>query len=204
MTRRAHFLHPSDHKARTPQHGAGPAKFLPNVCLLLARRLRWTPMGHVCPGRTAPQLDGTLQQDKTSRAKPSSWAKSSSWANPAGRTLPAGQTPNQAIPTRRKSFRAENRRIELLMTPLFGEFLPENAIACGRMDVREGARVALLLRRRPRCHSSSVAATKPLPRHSPPLFETSKCRWRRRFPSRNPQREAQGHRCGTSDATVGS
>lgn len=198
MTRRAHFLHPSDHIARTPQHGAGPAKFLPNVCLLLARKLRWTPMGHVCPGRTAPQLDGTLQQDKTSRAKPSSWA------NPAGRTLPAGQTPNQAIPTRRKSFRAENRRIELLMTPLFGEFLPENAIACGRMDVREGARVTLLLRRRPRCHSSSVAATKPLPRHSPPLFETSKCKWRRRFPSRNPQREAQGRRCGTSGATVGS
>ena len=198
MTRRAHFLHPSDHIARTPQHGAGPAKFLPNVCLLLARRSRWTPMGHVCPGRTAPQLDGTLQQDKTSRAKPSSWA------NPAGRSLPAGQTPNQAIPTRRKSFRAENRRIELLMTPLFGEFLPENAIACGRMDVREGARVALLLLRRPRCHSSSVAATKPLPRHSPPLFETSKCKWRRRFPSRNPQHEAQGHRCGTSGATVGS
>lgn len=136
--------------------------------------------------------------------QPLSWMEPSNRTRPAGRNLPAGQTPNQAIPTRRKSFRAENRRIELLMTPLFCEFLPENAIACGRMDVREGARVALMLRRRPRCHSSSVAATKPLPRHSPPLFETSKCKWRRRFPSRNPRREAQGHRCGTSGATVGS
>lgn len=199
MTRRAHFLHPSDHIARTPQHGAGPAKFLPNVCLLLARRSRWTPMGHVCPGRTAPQLDGTLQQDKTSRAK------SSSRTNPAGRNLPSGRPPPTRLsPARRKSFRADNRKMKLLITPLYCEFPPENAMLCGRMNVREDARMAQLLRRRPRCRSSSVAATKPLPRHSPPLFETSKCRWRRRFPSRNPQREAQGHRCGTSGATVGS
>lgn len=147
--------------------------------------------------------------------QPLSWMEPSNRTRPAGRNLPAGriqlgevfqpgEPPTRLSPTRRKSFRAEKRRIELLMTPLFGEFLPENAIACGRMDVREGARVALLLRRRPRCHSSSVAATKPLPRHSPPLFETSKCRWRRRLPSRNPQREAQGRRCGTSGATVGS
>lgn len=147
--------------------------------------------------------------------QPLSWMEPSNRTRPAGRNLPAGriqpvevfqlgEPPTRLSPTRRKSFRAENRRIELLTTPLFCEFPPENAIACGRMDVREGARVALLLRRRPRCHSSSVAATKPLPRHSHPQFETFKCKWHRGFPSRNPQRKAQGHRCGTSGATVGS
>lgn len=147
--------------------------------------------------------------------QPLSWMEPSNRTRPAGRNLPAGriqlgevfqlgEPPTRLSPTKRKSFRAENRRIELLMTPLFCEFPPENAIACGRMDVREGARVALLLRRRPRCHSSSVAATKPLPRHSHPQFETFKCKWHRGFPSRNPQRKAQGHRRGTSGATVGS
>lgn len=154
-------------------------------------------MGHVCPGRTDPQLDGTLQQDKTSRA------------NPAGRTQPGetfhqNEPPTRLSPTRRKSFRADNRKMKLLITPLYCEFPPENAMLCGRMNVREGNRVAPLLQSRPCCRSSSVAATKPLPRHSHPLFEASKFRWRRRFPSRNPQRKAQGHRCGTSGATVGS
>lgn len=147
--------------------------------------------------------------------QPLSWMEPSNRTRPAERSLPAERTqsdkvfqldepPARLSPTRRKSFRAENRIMELLMTPLFCEFPPENAMLCGRMDVREGNRVALLPRRRPRCRSNSVAATNPLPRHSHPLFEVSKCKWRRRFPSRNPQRKAQGHRRGTSGATVGS
>lgn len=146
--------------------------------------------------------------------------QSLSWMEPSNRTRPAGRTqpgepsrakpsirtnpPTRLSPTRRKSFLADNRKMKLLITPLYCEFPPENAMLCGRMNVREDARMAQLPRRRPCCRSNSAAATKPLPRHSPPLFETSKCRWRRRFPSRNPQREAQGHRCGTSGATVGS
>lgn len=144
-----------------------------------------------------------------------SWMEPSNRTRPAERSLPAERTqsdkvfqldepPARLSPTRRKSFRADNRKMKLLITPLFCEFPPENAMLCGRMNVREGNRVAPLLQSRPCCRSSSVAATKPLPRHSQPLFEASKFRWRRRFPSRNPQRKAQGHRCGTPGATVGS
>lgn len=141
--------------------------------------------------------------------------QSLSWMEPSNRTRSAERTqssetfhqnepPTRLSPTRRKSFRADNRKMELLITPLYCEFLPENAMLCGRMNVREDARMAQLPRRRPCCRSNSAAATKPLPRHSHSQFETSKCKWRRRFPSRNPQRKAQGHRRGTSGATVGS
>lgn len=141
--------------------------------------------------------------------------QSLSWMEPSNRTRPAERTqpgetfhqnepPTRLSPTRGKSFRADNRKMELLITPLYCEFLPENAMLCGRMNVREDARMAQLPRRRPCCRSNSATATKPLPRHSHPLFEASKFRWRRRFPSRNPQRKAQGHRRGTSGATVGS
>lgn len=144
-----------------------------------------------------------------------SWMEPSNRTRPAERSLLAGRTqpgetfhqnepPTRLSPTRRKSFRADNRKMKLIITPLYCEFLPENAMICGRMNVREDARAALLPRRRSRCRSNSVAATKPLPRHSHPLFEASRCKWRRRFPSRNPQRKAQGHRRGTSGATVGS
>lgn len=144
-----------------------------------------------------------------------SWMEPSNRTRPAERSLLAGRTqpgetfrqdepPTRLSPTRRKSFRADSRRMKLLITPLFSEFPPENAMLCGRMNVREDARMAQLPRRRPCCRSNSAAATKPLPRHSHPQFEASKFRWRRRFPSRNPQRKAQGHRCGTSGATVGS
>lgn len=166
-----------------------------------------------CAGR--PWATCALEEQPPSWMEPSNRTRPAGRNLPAGRSLPAGRTqpdepfqpdkpPTRLSPTRRKSFRAENRRMELLITPLFCEFLPGNAITCGRMDAREGARVAPLLRRRSRCRSSSVPATSPLPQHSPPLFETSKCRWRRRLPSRNPQREAQGRRRGTSGATVGS
>lgn len=142
--------------------------------------------------------------------------QSLSWMEPSNRTRPAERTqpgetfhqdeppPTRPSPTRRKSFRADNRKMKLLITPLYCEFPSGNAMLCWRMDVREDARAALLPRRRPRCRSNSVAATNPLPRHSHPLFEASRCKWRRRFPSRNPQRKAQGHRRGTSGATVGS
>lgn len=143
------------------------------------------------------------------------WMEPSNRTRPAERSLLAGRTqpgetfhqdepPTRLSPTRRKSFRADNRKMELLITPHYCEFPSGNAMLCGRMNVREGNRMAQLPRRRPCCRPNSAAATKPLPRHSHPLFEASKFRWRRRFPSRNPQRKAQGHRRGTSGATVGS
>lgn len=161
-----------------------------------------------CVGR--PWTTYALEEQSLSWMEPSNRTKSAERSLPAERTQsgkvfqldepPARLSP----PTRRKSFLADNRKKELLITPLYCEFLPENAMLCGRMNVREDARSALLPRRRPRCRSNSVAATNPLPRHSHPLFEASRCKWRRRFPSRNPQRKAQGHWRGTSGATVGS
>lgn len=161
-----------------------------------------------CVGR--PWATYVLEEQSLSWMEPSNRTRSAERSLLAGRTQP-GETfhqdeppPTRLSPTRRKSFLADNRKMKLLITPLYCEFPPENAMLCGRMNVREDARMAQLPRRRPCCRSNSVAATNPLPRHSHPLFEASRCKWRRRFPSRDPQRKAQGHRRGTSGATVGS
>lgn len=160
-----------------------------------------------CVGR--PWATYALEEQSLSWMEPSNRTRSAERSLPAERTqsgkvFQLDEPPARLSPTRRKSFRADNRKMELLITPLYCEFPSGSAMLCGRMDVREDARMAQLPRRRPCCRSNSAAATKPLPRHSHPLFEASRCKWRRRFPSRNPQRKAQGHRCGTSGATVGS
>lgn len=154
-----------------------------------------------CVGR--PWATYVLEEQSLSWMEPSNRTRSAERTQP-GETFHQNEPPTRLSPTRRKSFRADNRKMKLLITPHYCEFPSGNAMLCGRMNVREGNRMAQLPRRRPCCRPNSAAATKPLPRHSHPLFEASKFRWRRRFPSRNPQRKAQGHRCGTSGATVGS